>query len=146
MKKNGHITAFYLETLLLIVVFIGIILILTQVFGLGRTQSVEAKRLTNSVTLAANAAEAFSAAEGPGELLALLNENGNAAVMPDTLGVAARYDADMKPDPAGELRVDVCCVVEESGLVQGHIQVFRQGADAPVYELETAALWKEVGP
>ena len=46
MKKNGHITAFYLETLLLIVVFIGINLILTQVFGLGRVQSVEAKRLT----------------------------------------------------------------------------------------------------
>ena len=40
----------------------------------------------------------------------------------------------------------VACVVEEGGLVQGHIQVFRQGADAPVYELETAALWKEVGP
>lgn len=146
MKKNGHITAFYLETLLLIVVFIGIILILTQVFGLGRVQSVEAKRLTNSVTLAANAAEAFSAADGAEELLAFLNENGNAAALPDTLGVAARYDADMKPDPAGELRVDVCCVVEEGGLVQGHIQVFRQGADAPVYELETAALWKEVSP
>ena len=66
--------------------------------------------------------------------------------MPDTLGVAARYDTDMRPDPAGELRVDVCCTVEESGLVQGHIQVFRQGAEAPVYELETAALWKEVSP
>lgn len=146
MKKNGHITAFYLETLLLIVVFIGIILILTQVFGLGRTQSVEAKRLTDAVILAQNAAEAVSAAEGSEELLALLNENGNAAALPDTLGVAARYDTDMRPDPAGELRVDVCCTVEESGLVQGHIQVFRQGAEAPVYELETAALWKEVSP
>ena len=40
MKRNGHITAFYLETLLLIVVFIGIILVLTQVFGLGRVQSM----------------------------------------------------------------------------------------------------------
>lgn len=146
MKKNGHITAFYLETLLLIVVFIGIILVLTQVFGLSRTQSREAKRLTNSVTLAANAAEAFSAAEEPAELLAFLNENGNAAALPDTLGVTARYDADMRPDPAGELRVDVCCTVEENSLVQGHIQVFRQGAEAPVYELETAALWKEVSP
>ena len=64
MKKNGHITAFYLETLLLIVVFIGIILILTQVFGLGRVQSVEAGRLTDAVILAQNAAEAVSAASG----------------------------------------------------------------------------------
>ena len=85
-------------------------------------------------------------AEEPAELLAFLNENGNAAALPDTLGVTARYDADMRPDPAGELRVDVCCTVEENSLVQGHIQVFRQGAEAPVYELETAALWKEVSP
>ena len=75
-----------------------------------------------------------------------MNENGNAAALPDTLGVTARYDADMRPDPAGELRVDVRCTVEENSLVQGHIQVFRQGAEAPVYELETAALWKEVSP
>ena len=67
------------------------------------------------------------AAEEPAELLAFLNENGNAAALPDTLGVTARYDADMRPDPAGELRVDVCCTVEENSLVQGHIQVFLQG-------------------
>ena len=58
MKKNGPITAFYLETLLLIVVFIGIILVLTQVFGLSRTQSREARRLTDAVILAQNGAEA----------------------------------------------------------------------------------------
>ena len=38
MKRNGQITAFYLETLLLIVVFIAIILVLTQVFGLAQLQ------------------------------------------------------------------------------------------------------------
>ena len=52
MKKNGHITGFYLETLLLIVVFIAIILVLTQVFGLAQVQSVRAKQLTEAVTLA----------------------------------------------------------------------------------------------
>ena len=57
MKKNGHITGFYLETLLLIVVFIAIILVLTQVFGLAQVQSVRAKQLTEAVTLAGNAAE-----------------------------------------------------------------------------------------
>ena len=36
MKRNGQITAFYFETLLLIVVFLSIILVLTQVFGMTR--------------------------------------------------------------------------------------------------------------
>ena len=48
MKKNGHVTGFYLETLLLIVVFLLIVLVLTQVFGLAQVQSAEAGRLTES--------------------------------------------------------------------------------------------------
>ena len=46
MKKQEHITAFYVETLLLILVFIAIILVLTHVFGLGKVQSSRAKLLT----------------------------------------------------------------------------------------------------
>ena len=63
MKRNGHITAFYLETLMLVVVFLGIILILTRIFGIGRVQGSEAAHLSRAVTLAQNAAEAISAAE-----------------------------------------------------------------------------------
>ena len=51
MKRNHAVTAFYLETLLLIVVFLGIILVLTQVFGLARIQSASARQLTEAVTL-----------------------------------------------------------------------------------------------
>ena len=36
MRRHEHITAFYIETLLLIVVFVSIILVLTGVFGLSR--------------------------------------------------------------------------------------------------------------
>ena len=43
MKRNGQITAFYFETLLLIVVFLAIILVLTQVFGLARQQTAAAR-------------------------------------------------------------------------------------------------------
>lgn len=72
MKRKQHITAFYLETLLMIVVFISIILVLTRVFGSARVQSVEAKDLTTAVTLAQNTAEAVSASHSPQELQELL--------------------------------------------------------------------------
>ena len=90
MKRNGQITAFYFETLLLIVVFLLIILVLTQVFGLARQQTAAARQLTDAVVLAGNAAEAVSASRDPAELCSLLNENGNAEVLPDTSGVTAR--------------------------------------------------------
>ena len=149
MKRNGQITAFYLETLLMILVLVGIILLLTQVFGLGKLQSVEAAHLTNAVTLAGNAAEAVSASRSVEELTAILNENGNAAPMPDTAGVTARYDTDMNPDPAGALRVDVYWLPEaaESGeLVKSKILVAFGSDDEPLYRLETAVFLPEGRP
>ena len=63
MKKRGEITAFYVETLLMVLVMIGILLVLAKVFGLAKGESVRAKRLTEAVTLAASTAEVLSAEE-----------------------------------------------------------------------------------
>ena len=148
MKKNRHITAFYLETLLLILVFITIILVLTQVFGLGKVQSSEAKLLTNAVCLAENAAEAVSASDSDGRLLQLLDENGNAERMPDTAGVTAYYDTDMRPDRQGAFRVDVSWLPREGEtgvLVDSVIQVRCGERAKPIYTLNTAVFLKEVG-
>ena len=49
MKKKRHITAFYMEMLVLIAVFTVTILILTKVFALAGEQSAKAQVLTNSV-------------------------------------------------------------------------------------------------
>ena len=154
MKKSGHITAFYVETLLLIVVFIAIILLLTQVFGLARRQSADARELTDAVALASNAAEALEAAGSPEELLALLDEAGNAVLYdpadhPDLTGtlpqpegedsagegpaasptalITARFGEDHAPDPKGVYEVRVAWTPEASGtgtLVRGTIEVF----------------------
>lgn len=104
MKRKQHITAFYLETLLMIVVFISIILVLTRVFGSARVQSVEAKRLTTAVTLAQNTAEAVSASGSPQDLLDLLNEKNNAILRTagaadDTAStvITALYDENLQP-------------------------------------------------
>lgn len=148
MRKNGQVTAFYLETLLLILVFIAIILVLTQVFGLGRMQSAEAKGLNDAVTLAQNAAEAVAASESAEELLGLLNTSDNAAPLADTAGVSARYDASLRPDPSGRYRVDTTWLEERDAagtMVRSVILVYLDGSAEPLYRLETAAYHKGVG-
>lgn len=142
--KRQHITGFYVETLLLIVVFIAILLMLTQVFGLSRLRSGEAESLTNAVTLAGNTAEAFAAADSPEALAALLNENGNAALMPDTAGVTARYDAEMNPDPNGSVTVELYWLQEPGGFVKAQIRVLSEGVSEPVFTLRTASYRQEV--
>lgn len=101
MKRKQHITAFYLETLLMIVVFISIILVLTRVFGSARLQSVEAKRLTAAVTLAQNTAEAVSASGSPQDLLDLLNEKNNAILQTaddtEETVIITLYDENLQP-------------------------------------------------
>jgi len=140
MKKQSHITGFYLETLMLIVVFVLIILVLTQVFGLAQMQSTRAKQLNGAVILAQNALEAVSASETPEELLKLLNDNDNAVLMADTAGVTACYDSDLNPDAEGNYRVDVTWLPEETEngiLVHSVAEVRCDDAEAPVYRLET---------
>ena len=63
MKERGHNTAFYIETLVMILVFVVIILVLTKVFAIAKTDSTEAQRLTDSVSIAQNAAEVVQASE-----------------------------------------------------------------------------------
>lgn len=59
MKKRGEITAFYVETLVMIVVMIGILLVLTRIFGIARGESVRAKHLSEAVTIAQNIEESL---------------------------------------------------------------------------------------
>lgn len=152
MKKNQHITAFYLETILLIVVFMTIIMLLTNVFGAGRSQSVEAKRLTNAVCLAENAAEAVSASDSFDVLQALLDEADNTELVEGSPAptVDARYDEKMQPDPEGRYHVQVSWEPEAAGagtgsLVSSDVTVTYEGMKEPIYHLETAVYLKEVG-
>lgn len=138
---NKRVTSFYVETLLLIVVFVAVILALTQVFGLAKKQSEEARLLTGAVTLAQNAAEAFSAADSAESLLSVLDENGNAVLSNGT--VTASYGADMKPDPDGVLRVEIERFSESRWTANGIIRVLRTDSGGEIYSLETTAHFLE---
>ena len=127
VKKSAHITAFYLETLLLITVFIAIILVLTQVFGLAQEESAEARALTDAVALAQNAAEAFSLAETPEALRELLGES--AVLREDPLSLEYR-------DGAYRVELDWRA---DGVLAESTVRIFRDGITDPVYTLETGS-------
>ena len=138
MKKR-QTTTFYIETLVLIAIFIVVILILTRVFGMGNAQSRQAGVLTGAVTLARNAAEAVSASHDPESTAELLNENGNSEYAEE--GITARYDADLRPDPSGIFCVNISWDPEEreaGELVNSHIEVSYDGRSEPVYTIDTA--------
>lgn len=144
MNKRHQITAFYVEALLLIVVFICIILVLTRVFGAGLIKSGEAKALTESVILAQNVQEMAAASESEEELLGRLNENDNAMALQDgEYSMEARYNEDLKADKDGRYIVDIDWEPDGSGLVKSTVYVSLEGGSEPVYTLESEIYIKE---
>ncbi len=142
--RRQHLTSFYLEALLLLSVFVAMILVLTGVFGEARMRSAGAKRLTQAVTLAANAAEAVAGADSLEESALLLDEGGNVRIVNE--GLEAVYDADGRPCPEGDgvLRLSVSWEpsAQDAALVESRIAVYAAGETEPVYTLETARFRK----
>lgn len=142
MKKKQHITAFYMEMLVLIAVFIVIILVLTKVFALSRQQSAKARTLTNAVCLAENAAEMWAAATDEETFFSMFGRDGNVCTLEENGHriYQARYDDDMAPAAEGSFLVHVEWIPEggESGdFVTGRITVYWSGNQEPIYTLET---------
>ena len=127
MKK--HITAFYLETLLLVAVFVAIILVLTGIFGVARAESSQAEHLTRAVLLAENAAEAVSVSESLEVVRALLDENGDSKVDGNVLTV---FEDDLQANITWE---------PEDSVISSSITVFWNGEE--IYTLTTAAYMQE---
>lgn len=136
---NRRITSFYIETLILILVFVAVILVLTQVFGMANKLSQDTKLLTSAVTLTQNASEAFSVSEDNEKLLSLLDEGGNAVL--ENGDVTASYRADMTPDLNGLLRVTIERTASEAAFSEGVIRVTRSDTGAELYRVETAAVY-----
>ena len=143
--KRQQLTTFYLEALLLIAVFVAMILVLTGVFGTARAQSVEARRLTQAVTLAANAAETVAASDSLEQAAGLLDEGGNVRLTAE--GLEAAYLADGSPCTDGQaalrLRASWEPSAEDASLIVSRIAVYAADENTPVYTLETARFRKE---
>ncbi len=141
MKEKQRITAFYLELLLLAVVFVAVILSLTQVFALAKERSSRAQILTRSVVLAENTAEVFAGA-GEEDLLELLGGESSAAWVEEGRVLRAAYDEKMNPFAGGDYRVNLE-IQPEGELSVCEISVYWRDEEAPVYTLETAVCRRE---
>ena len=123
MRKASQVTAFYVEVLILTVGMILIVLVLTQVFALGRMQSASAEELTDAVCLAQNAAEAVASSRSPEELLQTLGEDGNCgydeSASPPV--VWAAYDTQMRPDAQGAILLCVTAYADDAPVITSDV-------------------------
>ena len=127
MKKQ--ITSFYLESLLLIVLFTAILLVLMSVFSGAKVQSAKAEQLTQAVLLAENAAEALAGSDSAESLQALLEENDNTQLDGNVLTVFHDgYEMDITLNRSG-------------AMLYGDIRVTRNGQE--IYAMETAVCVRE---
>lgn len=145
-KRQQHITAFYMEMLVLIAVFMVVILVLTQVFALSRRQSTQARVLTNAVCLAENTAQLVAASDSWETFVALLGEGWRIPTRNDAdrmIRCAYYDDVGEKPlqESTGNYYVEVEWIPageDAAGLMEGCIAVYWRGGAEPVYTLETA--------
>lgn len=135
-----RITAFYIETLILTLIFIVVILVLMRVFSLSGKMSSQAKLLTCAVHLAENAAEAVAASGDEESLYALLDEAGGGNITRpeggDKVLFRVRYDREMNPAADGSFRVDVTWEPQGEELVKSRINVYWN--EEEIYTLDTA--------
>ena len=148
-NKHAHITAFYLETLLMILVFVAIILMLTQVFGASRKLSAEAGYLSDAATISESVSAAVRASDDEEALIEILNgsagdsANGTPAVLLKGASVPTievRYDDDLVP--AGDGPYEVTVTWEKTAGTRGdyvdsEITVRRDGVEEPVLVTHT---------
>ena len=158
-NKHAHITAFYLETLLMILVFVAIILMLTQVFGASRKLSAEAGYLSDAATISESVSAAVRASDDEEALIEILNgsagdsANGTPAVLLNGASVPTievRYDDDLVP--AGDGPYEVTVTWEKTAGTRGdyvdsEITVRRDGVEDPILVTHTGTYTgKEVQP
>ena len=153
MKKRGEITAFYIETLVMIVVMIAILLVLTQILGMAKRESVRAKRLTEAVTIAQSAAESLSAAGSLEKVPEILNledaeisggnelkvcrgtyrwnrgPEGAASAGSGASGKGTEYRLEIYRTYDGELTEDTISVYTPEGTVPVYILICRNPSD-----------------
>ena len=135
MSPERNHTVFYMETVVLAIVFFLVIQSLAVTFTGSRQESEKAETLTSAVILAEKSAEAFAGTETEEELLAVLNENGNAYT--EDHAVICTYDRDMRPAAGGDLQVRITWQ-EENRFCTGEITVY--ASEKEIYRLETGRI------
>lgn len=147
-NKHAHVTAFYLETLLMILVFVAVILMLTQVFGQSRKLSAEAGYLSDAATISESVSAAVRASEDEEQLLAILTlAAGETKEAPARMvegaavpTVEVTFNEDLAPAADGPYTVTATWEKTEGArgdYVESEITVYRDGIEDPVLTTKT---------
>lgn len=137
MRDKHRTTAFYIEMLLLILVFTGVIVTLSGVFATAKEQSSRARALNGAVRLAENAAEIIAGTDDRSEMVALLGDSATCHL--ESKKLLARYNGELEPDPNGGFTLEIVWE-DKYGLVSYDIRVTWHGGE-PVYELKTSVFY-----
>lgn len=144
-NKHAHVTAFYLETLLMILVFVAVILMLTQVFGGSRKLSAEAGYLSDAATISESISAAVRASGDEEELIEILNGTAGteAAALLDGAAVPTvqvRFGEDLAPAADGPYEATVTWEVTagtRGDYVDSTITIYRDGTKDPILTTKT---------
>lgn len=144
MKQGKRMTAFYLETLLLVVAFAAVILVLIQCFAASERSRRQARELNDAVYLARNAAEAAAEAGDTAELLELLG--GNAVA--ENSAMVLRYNERLEPDGGGIYRLRIFWEMPMGAgrTVSYDITVENAETETELFDLSTAVNPRRDGP
>ncbi|MBO5555145.1 MAG: hypothetical protein J5941_06405 [Solobacterium sp.] len=128
-KRN---TGFYIEAILLLLVFVFVIRILVMVNAVSHNVSEDARRLTDGVILASNGAELVLASDSPEELMGLLKEGSPER---ENSVITVRFDDTLEMNPAGTKELVIDWQDASDDFVHAVITVYDQGRE--VYTLTT---------
>ena len=144
MKQKGQITAFYIETLIMITVMMGILMVLTQILGLSKQGNVQARQLTQAVTIAQSAAETASSVSDLEDFRKALNLEAFEVMKEDASQTCsgiyhwendtAQGTAQSDTAPQTDYRIRISRTIEE-GLRTDQIQVFPAQGSEEIYSL-----------
>lgn len=129
-RRQG--TAFYIEVIVMLLVFMIVIQTLVRVFASSRRSAFEAERLSDAVTLASNCAEIVLASDSAEEVAEVLQDAG--AKGNETV-ISARFDDNLEMNPEGKMEVLIDWQKKEEDFSHAVITVSYSGEQ--LYELTT---------
>ena len=139
MKQKQNF-GFYMETIIMLLVFMVAIPNIVRVFTASYGTSRNAERLTDAVILASNGAELVLASHSPEEIMTVLEDAG--PKLEDTV-ITAHFDDNLEMSKDGPIEMKIDWQETEADFAHTVITISYSGKE--LYELETGRYLEESG-
>ena len=144
--KNKSSIAFIVELFMMFAILLTVIVVITEVLVMTRSESLSARHLTEAVTCAESAAEVITASDSKDDALELLGSMDNAtSVKREDEGYDLKMSYKSKSTSGDVYDLKITEETETAGTgtyTVSTIVVTLEGADEPIYTLRTGAYRK----